>query len=131
MPGWEGAYAWFELQLPAEMLAQWDAHWATPVKEAMTCARNAVCGRIKALLAECIAGRPAIIDSVTVTKSLACLPENHTVARFLAMCFDAVIAYTSALGSGSLASVVQITTAKQKLHRVMEAWPQKGRWRVA
>ena len=71
-PDWEGVCAWLEVQLPAEVLAQWDAHWATPVKDAMSGERTAVRGRIKALLAECIAGRPAHIDSVTVTNSLAC-----------------------------------------------------------
>ena len=46
------------------------------------------------------------------------------MARFLDMFFDDVIAYTSALGSGSLASVVQLATAKKQLHQVMEAWPK-------
>ena len=86
---------------------------------------TAVCQRIKALLAECVAGRPARIDNVTVANSLACLPENHPVARALAMFFGVVIAHTSALGGGRLASAVQITTAKHKLHQVMEAWPDK------
>ena len=76
-----------EVQLPAELIAQWDAHWATPVKEAMSCERNAVCGRNKALLAECIAGRPARIGSVTVKKCLACLLETHPVAHVLDMFF--------------------------------------------
>ena len=103
------------------MLAQWDAHWATPVQEAMNQAVTAVRRRIKALLAECIVGWPASIDCVAVQKSLACLPENHPVARVNDMFFGVIIVHTSALGSGSLASVVQIATAKNKLHHVMEA----------
>ena len=84
----------------------------TPVKEAMHKEVTAVCGRVKALLAECIAGRPASIDRVTVKNSLAQLPEDDPVTRFLDKFFDVVIAHTSALGSGGLASAVQIATAK-------------------
>ena len=84
----------------------------------------AVCGRINALLAECIAGRPASIDRVTVKNSLAQLPEDGPVTRFLDKFFDVVIAHTSALGSGSLASPAKIATAKKKLDGVMEAWPK-------
>ena len=83
-----------------------------------------MCGRIKALLAECIAGRPASIDRVTVKNSLAQLPEDDPVTRFLDKFFDVVIAHTSALGSGSLASPVKIATAKKKLDGVMKAWPK-------
>ena len=113
LPDFDGLHEWLKLQLPAEMLALWGAHWATPVKEAMKKEVTAVCGRIKALLAECIAGRPASIDRVTVKNSLGQLPENDPVARFLDKFFDVVIAHTSALGSGSLASPAKIATAKK------------------
>ena len=82
------------------------------------------CGRIEALLAECIAGRPASIYTVAVQSSLAPLPENDPVTRFLHMFFDAAIAHTTALGSGRLASAAHMSAAQTKLGQVMEAWPQ-------
>ena len=45
-PDFDGLHEWLKLQLPAEMLTLWDAHWATPVKEAMKKEVTAVCGRI-------------------------------------------------------------------------------------
>ena len=47
-PDWEGVHAWLELQLPDGMRAPWDAHWATPVTEAMRQEVSAACRRIKA-----------------------------------------------------------------------------------
>ena len=115
-----------KLQLPADVLAQWDAQWATPMKEAKKKDVAKACGRVKALFAECIAGRPASIDNMTVQNSLVPFPENDPVTRFLRMFFDAVVAHTTALGAGSLASAVQISTAKTKLGQVIEAWPQSA-----
>ena len=70
-PDWGSLHEWMKLQLPAELLYQWDAHWAFPRQEAKQKDVTKACGRIKALLAECIAGRLASIDAVTVQRSLA------------------------------------------------------------
>ena len=82
-PDWEGLRKWLMVELPAEMLAQRDAQWAGPMQEANNAALTEASERIKALFAECVAGRPVGIDSVTVENILAPLPENDPITQFL------------------------------------------------
>ena len=123
-PDWEGLCKWLMVELPVEMLPLWSAHWAAPMKEANDEALITASERIKALFAECVAGRLVGIDSVTVENILASLPENDPIAQFLRKFFAAVIAYAAALASGSLATAVQVFSAKTKLGQAMQAWPQ-------
>ena len=51
-PDWEGLRKWLMVELPAEMLAQWDAHWAAPMEESKATGVTRACGRIEALFAE-------------------------------------------------------------------------------
>ncbi len=123
-PDWEGLRKWLMVDLPAEMLAQWDAQWAGPMQQANDEAVTKASERIKALFAECVAGRPVGIDSGTVEKILAPFPENDPITQFLQNFFAAVIAYAAALASGSLATATQLFSAKTKLGQAMQAWPQ-------
>ena len=123
-PDWERLQEWLLSQLPADLVAAWNAHWAGPVQEEQKKSVGNACGRIRALLTECTAGRPGSIDGKTVENILAPLPETDLVVRFLGMFFAAVIAYTGALAGGSLATAAQISNAKTKLGLVVEAWPE-------
>ena len=82
-PDWEGLCKWLMVELPVEMLPLWNAHWAAPMKEASDEALTTASERIKALFAECVAGRLVGIDSVTVENILAPLPENDPITQFL------------------------------------------------
>ena len=69
-PDWDCLQEWSKSQLPGGSFVPWHAHWAAPVREAQKKNVATACGRIKAPLTECTAGRPGSIDSKTVENVL-------------------------------------------------------------
>ena len=112
--------------MSVEELVVWDDHWLTPFLKWAEEDVAAACGRIKALVDECVAGRFVGIDADTVATALAPLEAENATNKWLVQFFAAVGEHTRMVTQGTLAPGKLVAAAAEKANHVLQIWPESG-----